>query len=78
MSDIWGGAGRSTLLPRLNDTYQDFSQMEINVFKEDKDCNVDRVKMPVILQGVRISGVHFSTKIGGNCTILVGRNNCIR
>jgi hypothetical protein len=55
MGDIWGhDVGRSTFLPRLNDTYQDFSQMEINVFKEDKDYN-DHVKMPVLLQGVRIS-----------------------
>lgn len=57
MGDLWGNSERPTLLPKLTDTYQDFSQREIKVYTQDHDHKSGRnghVKMPVLLQGVRL------------------------
>lgn len=57
MGDLWGNSERPMLLPKLSDTYQDFSQREIKVYTQDHDNDSGRnghVKMPVLLQGVRL------------------------
>lgn len=71
MGDLWGNSERPTLLPKLTDTYQDFSQREIKVFTQDYDNNSDRnghVKMPVLLQGVRLIWFNLNyTKVLASC-----------
>ncbi|XP_052701435.1 IQ domain-containing protein H-like isoform X2 [Crassostrea angulata] len=76
MGDLWGNSERPTLLPKLTDTYQDFSQREIKVFTQDYDNNSDRnghVKMPVLLQGVqddiRVLREQIANNKGGTISI---------
>lgn len=71
MGDLWGNPERPTLLPKLTDTYQDFSKREIKVFTQDYDNNSGRnghVKMPVLLQGVRLIWFNLNyTKVFASC-----------